>query len=429
MGFSKSYILLLVIATLAGVAYWDENKTRDERVMRVRSSRILNSKSLSELEYIEIKAMGDVPVRLVKSEADWYIQEPVVASADQSKVAIFIDNLRNLSRDETIGIRDTSFFGFKKPSLKIVMKFLGNESLEELKFGMKSPVSLQRYLQLGSTNVVSLVREQTYLSLSKGLSQLRSRKLSIPARDLVKWSITSAERSIKFFKREKWYIEGDYNVSLDQNAVNEHINVLSGNIIKSFIDQPSQQIQMALDPIQPGTRRLATLVWSTEREVGSIKILLNNEKVYAQISGEERYYVLDSIVESEVLKDVDDFFDTDVVGFDSDKVESVKVNDTLFILDESHSSIKNKSMLSFLVSLEFLKAPIVHKRFDGDRHLSNRIEIRLNDGKLIKLNFFNTGSSNDNRIFIENLDRSLIFEADKEVSELLEAAINQKAKS
>lgn len=161
MRFRNTAILLIVLAALAGFAYFSDVRGKSESTptpsAEARELQVLDLKT-DEVSALEIKA-NDSTVKVARGEGGlWQLVAPEAAEADQGRVGMLVGQLTYLRAERKIAdrVENLAEFGLDQPSYLVTLELVGGKK-EVLKVGSDNPRGTSSYLQREGADTVFLV--------------------------------------------------------------------------------------------------------------------------------------------------------------------------------------------------------------------------------------------------------------------------------
>ena len=210
------------------------------------------------------------------------------------------------------------------------------------------------------------------------------------------WLFSSPEYQFNFVRDgDRWFISSKPQIILDQEAVGSHIRALSGGIIAEFIDEPSESLRKALQLNSRGTENLGNISWKgIEGQQETFVLFKNNDQLYGQFNGDSSIVRLKNELASEMDKDLWDFQDKKLVGFDSSDATEVVIDGDTFVsksVGEWVQKGKTKSTehvrLLLVDGLLSATSDCMSKAWDLGK-LQHTVNITLKDGGSLSLSLW-----------------------------------------
>ncbi|SME89098.1 DUF4340 domain-containing protein [Pseudobacteriovorax antillogorgiicola] len=387
-------ILLVIIAALAGVGYWDEWQTKQDKDASDKKNLLFTDLKAEDVSKISIQSQDKGLIVAEKRDAVWHLVKPRSARADQDKLSSLVKSLVDYKYERDLGAQKDDGYGLEEPKVKVIITH--GDKTTSLMIGNKSPVGFSSYLKLADNDAVFLGNHYIFTSLDKKFDDFRDKTLGLPKLSrLDRWELNLPEQQFAFARKDQgWVFESPVtNQSLDEEALRKSVSAFSGSIVEEFIDEPSTELMEALKIGQNGTENLGNVAWTDfQGQRSSLLILSNNESLYGKLNDQQGYLKLSDELRSELEKTLWDFQDKRLVSFDSNSVKSVLIDGTSFIKSENgvwneagkeEVSVEHPRLL--LVDLEYGRAiSIIEKEWDLGEPL-HRAEITMNDGGVLKI--------------------------------------------
>jgi len=300
-----------------------------------------------------------LPVVLAKAGADWKIQKPFPARADQDKVKELLDRIKDLvikdpiSNDVEAGGLDLDEYGLKKPRASVTVHLKGKAPMALL-FGNKSIDSASVYTMKKGDKGVFLIGTALYDDANKAVDDFRDKDaLSLDKDLLMKVRLTRADTTLEIGKRnvhekEKdettatppakqeeppkkeyeydWWLTKPVEARADKYGCDGIVTKLDDLKVDKWVDNaPKDLAKYALD--KPWLR---ADVWIGDAKrprslfIGR-KADEDAEKLYAMNSLDKPVFLVNKSILDDLRKEAKDLRDKKVFGFEKDKVEKFSV--------------------------------------------------------------------------------------------------------
>lgn len=333
--FRTPLILFVVLAALSGVAYWDEWKTKTEDESKKTENKLFSfdANAINEIELSYLDNEKPETIKLFKEGESWQIIAPVKTKAEKDEITNLVKNVREYSFEKKVTDDKNKWgeFGLDQPRVKIVLKAAGSPF--EFSLGSKAPVGYSTYVAIGPDNSTVFMGSQYIdLAVSKKLFDLRQKNFAELAWD--KLSTFEFQRPgqphVALTKSEKgWQLNAKEKA--DEEELKNLVSALNTEIVASFLDQPSEEMQKAFAPNNKATQIIAKLSWLEEGgEKKSLTFLSNNNELYAAYDPSQQIFRLNSAFKQRLAKDAINFQYRRIFSFSPENISSVTLDGKKF---------------------------------------------------------------------------------------------------
>jgi hypothetical protein len=217
----------------------------------------------------------------------WEIVSPIHASTDAFALSELTRKLSELKFERLIteNVKDLAEFGLDKPALVITYKAGKYEGMITL--GSKSPIGYGVYATTGEGKKVYLIAGLDKQELDKSLFDLRDKKLLTLETDKVNRVIIDrgATRWVLNKKDDRWLLEGDENLKIDQEKVEGFVRPIVWAEALSFEKEEAADLKpYGLDT--PSARVVLSDDSGTEELIfGEVAKGKREDSIYAMVRG------------------------------------------------------------------------------------------------------------------------------------------------
>jgi Domain of unknown function (DUF4340) len=298
-------VAVVVLAALAGVLYWSQNRKPPEESAAVSANTapVVLKVNTQDITGLEIKNRGSDPVTLKKTEAGkWQITEPQPYPADQDAVTGLLSTLSILNADRLVEDKasDRKQYGLDAPAveLDITGKGLGTR---QLLLGDDTPAGGDVYAALASDPRVFTIASYNKSSLDKSLNDLRDKSLlSLNPDKVSRVELLKKDQTIEFDRtKDGWQILKPTSSPADSSAVNDLVRTLTG----------AKMDLSANDAAAEFTRgaTVATAKLTGDAGPQTLDVRKNKDTYYAKSSTVEGAFKVDSSIGQALDKKPEDF--------------------------------------------------------------------------------------------------------------------------
>ena len=385
--FKVPLILVLVLGSLVGLAYWDEWKTKGEEDAAKTKNLLFafEPEDVVELTYRHATVSGsasapvsEVELSLKKTDGQWNMVRPLQDRADADIVAQLLQTVSQIKFEKKLAVDKSRWaeYGLERPEYSLSLTLPGQEPLF-LVVGNKAPVGYGVYLRTGSGDEVYVASQYVATAMSKNLYDFRYKKVfPTDLAKLDKLTFMGADRISVVMEKagENWQMSKPEVVPADKQEMEEFLSSLRGVGIEEFIDQPSELLQKSLRLESGAGKLLAQVGWRVENIEDLITVVENNEEAYAYRSADKQILRLGKGKTKYFKKAIKEFKDVRVLRMNSVKVAKVRIDQMVFIKEKddwfNEAELKTKERKQkdhirlFLVDLEMAK-PDVSRDLDA----------------------------------------------------------------
>jgi hypothetical protein len=343
-------------------------------------------------------ATAPVEATLVKKDGVWRMTAPVDTQAEAGNVDSLIKTVLEYTYAKTVTDKKEQWkdFGLEKPSRTITLKFADPAKSPPLTVyvGDKAPVGYNVYLRTSSSDTVYLGSQYLLTSSSKTLFDLRDKTVArideAPIKTLV--YERKGHPSIELSKADgKYKVVKPQELESDSAEVRDFIEDLNSTKAVAFHDAPGTELQAAF--AAPDYK----VTWVDEKGAsGSLAFAEKDGKVFAAFDASQRVFQLGDDAKAKLAKELVDFRNRRVLGFDVADASEVEIDGALyknvngewFKADEAGKEGAKEAahVRAFLVDLEFAKTDKFYAPAEVEGKLArapdNKIVIRFKKPEL-----------------------------------------------
>lgn len=221
-------LLLLVALTAGGGAVLWQDRKEAARDQEEKASRALSPFSSEEVDRLRFTGADGAAVELTRKEGNWRITRPRSLLTDQGAVEALLAPLeKTYQRQAAAHPANLAPFGLEKPAAALTL--FARERSHELQLGGAAPTGGQRYLRVGAQGPVVLLDANAVRPWSKGLSDLRDKRLLPPQKEfLTRFSLTGPGGLLVLTKDDSgdWRLERPFADRLSTARATSFLNRL-----------------------------------------------------------------------------------------------------------------------------------------------------------------------------------------------------------
>ena len=334
MSWRKTIFLAVVLAVVAGLYLWDQQRVSRQKTQEEEQKRLFPWKQ-EEVSEVILERPSDT-IHLVREEGkDWAIKEPVKARADQEEARRLVEGLLRTRRDRLIEKEpsDLQPYGLNKPEYVIRVRAKSAEEQRSVLLGAKNPTEVYHYCQLQGGKEVFLVSDTLRRDAQKSLMELRDKSvLAFDPTRVRSLSVSSHGQEVLLLKEgdKQWRIGEPNGLLADADAIESLLFRLSRLRASSFQDKPQRPLsEMGLEPSE---RRILLGLKDPEEQ----KVLLVGKEVqeeaaeggkkarlWVKLEGDFPVVQVETSQLGEIPLERDGWRSKLLIAFDRDKVQRV----------------------------------------------------------------------------------------------------------
>lgn len=369
-------VLSVLILFLLAVAYWDEQKTIEEKESKRFEKRVFRLLEAKDVKSLRLFNGLELAYELAQNDLlTWNILQPIRFDGNQELISTFVKSMAELRFDSQISEpKELKDYGLDQPSKSLELG-LADGTVKKIHLGMRMPVGKGVYFKVEGIDKVFVSGHSLELNLNRGAEDYRDRSLGVPpGSSLRSVEFTSREGIFRFERiKGQWAFTDKDRRSLDQESLRSFLATVGGASAQSFIDNPSQKLRDVLNPKSNGTVYLGKLSWSEdEKAYKVVEFFENNETIYATKEGYKGFLIIDKSIKAELSKTEWDFADKRIVDYDSNDIEKIVIDENEFVKTPDgnwHEQGKADSLVEhprlLVLDFEFAKATAILESFEG----------------------------------------------------------------
>ncbi|MEZ4743085.1 MAG: DUF4340 domain-containing protein [Bdellovibrionota bacterium] len=377
---SKTIIFLVItIGILSGVAYWDEQKTDQEKEVEKTKNLLVKAQKEEIYEIAITDSTNDTSnnYTIEKREGAWTISKPITAPADQSVVNNFINSVLEYKYHQKVSSEKKEWDKFgvndKAKSISIKQKGPDDSNSEVILYvGNNAPIGYSTYSRTNASDDTYVGSQYLQTLTSKKLNEFRDKTIiKINEADLTSLAYhMRLQKPILFTRDDKGYhMNGSENFKVDQIEVSSLVGAINSAKATTFADPPINS-----DLLKSLTEQNAAYKISWQIKDGSTQLLLIGrfeKNLWATLDPAKVAYKLPDNFEEKIRKVIDDFRDHRIFSFDSEQLLEVTLNGKHFKKKENqwypeatqNTEPKDSDKASKTEPAEYIKSLVVDLEF------------------------------------------------------------------
>ncbi|MBI4639797.1 MAG: DUF4340 domain-containing protein [Candidatus Tectomicrobia bacterium] len=328
MSIRTTALFALILLVLGGYFYlFEVRKVKLDEEREARETRLLKA-SKEAIEEIKLKWQGEEVV--VKKEGDqWKIIQPLEIMADQKAAESIISALDRSKIERVIEKNPSKLddFGLAQPALEVSLN-IKNASPEIVLIGQANPTQSFIYAKKGESPEVFLTSFSLKSDLDKKLYDLRDKTaLDVSFEQVKTIELHHQAESITLTAGDGgvWTLSHPLRDRVDVDKVRQLVTKIRHAKIKEFFD--GEQPDLASAGL---TRPSSIALHLKEGEVTKTLLIgaIDEEKngIYAKRDGEEKLFLLEKSLVSDLFPKIDDLRDKKLFTFENTKIEKIEIN-------------------------------------------------------------------------------------------------------
>jgi len=281
---------------------------------------------------------------LARVEGSWTLTAPIHAKADQGSadgLATAIAELRVKGGERDVNPLDPKY-GLDNPSVIAKVSLRKGRDID-LRIGRDAPVGSDVYLMIEGDRTLYYASSSVKSSLIKEPKELRDKKVAQFERDDVKALVLDAagsrvvcEQTGKKKERE-WWLTKPTEARADNLAVDDVLDAIKNLEAKDFVDDVKSLSAYGLDKPTVVARldfgkdeddivvKLGKHTQQAVKDETSPSTSTPKDMVYCMTDGRDEIFLVEADIETKLNKKPIDLRDTDIVDFESNKVNKVTI--------------------------------------------------------------------------------------------------------
>lgn len=329
MSFRTTIILAIIVLILAGVAYYDTQRSEKKKVQEEKQKTLLELKK-EDIAQIQIARPKD-PVQLVATGKDrWEITSPIKTRADEASVGRITSTFEKLQYKDIVDEQGKNLKEYQldnpEATFNITMKQGKKYSVQ---VGAKNPVLNINYVRVQNDPRVYSVEGEIGNVGTIALLDLRDKKLTdFNSEKAESVRVTTPQANVLFQKESgSWKMKDPIDSPASDSEVSSLLSSLEFLRATQFMDEPEYTQTASLNKI--GFDKPAGSVEITLEKGLKQKIDFGNkvgEQIYVRVEGNPSLAMVSDSFSTFFNKKVDDWREKKLVVFNRFDVEKVRIN-------------------------------------------------------------------------------------------------------
>jgi hypothetical protein len=323
-------VAVFVLALLAGVLYWSNNRKPTDAAANASADAhphilALNRDNISK---VEIKKKGADDVVLSKTAPDrWRITSPKPFNADADSISSVLSTLSSIDADRLVEEQagDLKQFGLVEPTLEVSATMTDGKT-QKLVIGDDTPTGSAAFAALAGNSRVFTVAGYTKTSLDKGVKDLRDKRLlPVDFNKITRVEIAGPNLKIAFGSENgKLSLQEPRDVRVNTAELDTAVEKLKGATLD--VNASEEDRRRFASSFASGTP-LATVKATDQSGSQEMQVRKNKDAYYAKSSGVEGVHKLSADLGAELEKKIDDFRNKNLFDSSSTDPEKVEMHD------------------------------------------------------------------------------------------------------
>jgi len=297
----STLLLLLLVAVVAGVVFWDYKWGTTTETARLTSRRIASFRS-SDITQIEL-VLTNQTVVIDKAGDHWELKQPLVSRADSAAINAILDGLEFAEKRRTFTAKDLQTlnladFGLLAPTARV--RLHGKKEPLVFLLGSETPTRDAIYVQVEGAPDVYVTSKELAQRILRPVVELRDRVvMNVNPAAAIRLEMKSAERVLELTKtatanggETRWSLVRPIGTRADQRQVADLLSNLAALRIQEFVsedpkdihtyqlNEPAREITIS----RSGTEPPVTLVLSAPQTNGAGRVygkLKQSDSIFA----------------------------------------------------------------------------------------------------------------------------------------------------
>ncbi len=387
-------IATVLLAVLAGVAWWSNKQKAAEEAKPKTDSATIKIISVSDDQIVQLSVKrkdGEATVLKKDASSKWQMIEPKPLRVDAEAITGITSTLTNLTGDQIIEEKPASLapFGLDNPNLEVAITKKDGKT-QKLLIGDDTPAGGNVYVKVSGDPRVFSMASASKTSLDKTAQDLRDKRLmTFDSDKLTRVELTAKKQTTEFGKnnQNEWQILKPKPLRADGWQVEELIRRLRD----AKMDDPA-----GADPLFASGTAVATAKVTDNSGTQTIELRKNKETYYAKSSTLTGAYKVANDLGTGLDKGLDDFRNKKLFDFGFSDPTKISVNTVTYTKSgdkwlSGSKPIDTTSLQGFIDKLRDLSATkFVESGFTTP---ISDITVTAKDGKLVdKVQISKTGN-------------------------------------
>jgi hypothetical protein len=328
MSFRTTIILAIIVLILAGLAYYDTQRSEKKKVQEEKQKTLLELKK-EDISQIQI-ARAKESVQLVASGKDrWEITSPIKTRADEASVGRITSTFEKLQYKDIVDEQGKNLKEYQLDQPEATFHITSKQGKKyTVQVGAKNPVLNINYVRVQNDPRVYSVEGEIGNVGSIALLDLRDKKLTdFNSEKAESVRITTPQANVLFHKESgSWKMKEPINSPASDSEVSSLLSSLEFLRATQFMDEPEYTQTASLNKI--GFDKPSGLVEITLEKGLKQKIDFGNqvgEQIYVRVEGNPSLAMVSDSFSTFFNKKVDDWREKKLVVFNRFDVEKVRI--------------------------------------------------------------------------------------------------------
>jgi len=324
MNYKTTIIIAILLAALAGYAYYFEYKGGEKKEEAKEKEKTLIEIKKEDVTQIQIESSNGTIVIVPSGKDAWQITRPLQSKADEATVDRILTNFEKLKYKEIIEEKPSDLSTYElKPAHLVIRIQLKKDGQKSVSVGAKNPVDNVYYIQVNSDPRVYLAESGIGDLSSTTLQDLRDKKLTDFSSEKVQSVSLKTEKLDLQFEKENgiWKMIRPMQSPASDTEVTSLLSSLETLRATRFVDQPSA------DQAEYGLKiPLATVELSLEKGLHQkIEFGKAGADTYARIEGNPSIAAVGDSLNATFDKALEDWREKKVLVFNRFDVDEFQV--------------------------------------------------------------------------------------------------------
>ena len=325
MRFRSTYLLLAVVAVLAGYVYLAEYRGSDEREAQEASKKKLFSTPLNDVESLSL-TFPDHRISARKiDETHWELIEPQGIDADSDEWNSLVASLGQIEKGSSVSTNpELAQYGLDKPAVTVLAKLKDGKTVGVL-FGSENPKKSDTYTKLSEAPEVFLSPASAGKSFQKSLTELRNKKiLEIAPEDIDSVRIENGKSVLEFQKTgADWRVKTPMDLKADGEEITGFLGIIQSARAAEFAKADVSAASAGLSP--PSVKVTLHDAKAKADRVLSLGSSPAKDQYYAQDSSRPAIMIIGKDVADKARRPLIDWRDRAIAHFDRGVVDELEI--------------------------------------------------------------------------------------------------------
>lgn len=320
---STLFLVVVLVGLVAYIYFVDRNRpVGDTEAL----DTVFAELEADDIEEVEIKAEDGETTRLRRMDGTWQIVEPMETAADAEELTSITSSLATMEIQRVVeeNAPDLMRFGLEPARLEIGVRAAGEEEMQRLLIGNRTPTESDLYARLADSRRVFLISSFLDDTFNKNTFALRDKAILKFDRDAAETiTMTRGSTTLEFAKRDgEWDIRQPIDARGDYGVVQSVVERLASAEMQRIADPDPEDLgEYGLD--DPA----ATIVVGTGSAQATLTLGRTEDAlVYAKDSSRPMVFAVAPTIETDLFKELEDFRRKDL--FDSRSFTATRVEIT-----------------------------------------------------------------------------------------------------